>query len=86
MEKYVPEIDYRFQLVHECLCTNTNIVLYIVGTTKIEYIAIIMFSNNFLASYRVLLDTIKEKYLGWLFKNNLMEEFDYDLKSYQILI
>jgi hypothetical protein len=60
---YIPEIDYPFQVLHECLCSGTNICIYVIATTKIEYILIICFHLEVLNSYYKLLQQVKKRYL-----------------------
>ncbi len=79
--KFIPEIDYRFQILHECLCTATNICMYIVATTKIEYILIICFKQEVLDNYCLILKELKKRFLKWMFIDEDMTIFDLYLKN-----
>jgi hypothetical protein len=79
--KYVPEIDYRLQVVHEALCSNTNVLLYVVASTKIEYVCILLFSGEFLSAYRNMLLFVQYRYLSWMFIPNEPDESETDVRG-----
>lgn len=79
--KAVPEPDYRMQIIHELVCTNSAALCFVVATTKIEFCLICLAPTSICEAYSNMLEHIRSKYLSWMFipgTNN----FDKELSNF----
>jgi hypothetical protein len=68
----IPNIDYRCQVIHECVTCKTQKGIYAVATTQVEYVLIVIVHSDVSQAYRGL---VRNDYLDWIF---IPDTNDYD--------
>lgn len=76
----VPNVEYRCQLLHECVTCKTPVACYTVATTSIEFVLILIVPLPIIEAYRSFTHVVRSKYLYWLFKQHT-NDFDKALTS-----
>jgi hypothetical protein len=71
----VANVDYRCQILHECVTCNASVGCYAVGTTQVEFVVIVIVPPTFRMAYNGFTGMVRTRYLNWLFKPN-SNEFD----------
>jgi hypothetical protein len=71
----IPSIDYRCQVVHECVICKTPVAVYAAATTQVEFVVIVIVPSLISMAYRSFTNLIREEYMDWLFKPGT-NEFD----------
>lgn len=74
-------MDFRFQLLHEVACTNTIVSIFVVASTKTEYVVIGLFPEETIEDYKKCLSFVKSEHLRWMFSENDIQKFDYTLSN-----
>jgi hypothetical protein len=57
----IPNIDYRCQVLHECITCNTAAACYAVATTKVEFVLIGLVSLVMSVAYRCFTTVVRKK-------------------------
>jgi hypothetical protein len=71
----IPNIDYRCQVLHECVTCKTDVGIYAVATTRIEFVLIVIVPSQLQLAYREFTNHVRNEHLPWLFNPN---SNDYD--------
>jgi hypothetical protein len=65
----IPNVDYRCQVLHEAVVCNVPFAIYVVATTAIEFVLILLIPPALSLEYTRLTEYIRDNHLYWLFKN-----------------
>jgi hypothetical protein len=57
----IPNIDYRCQVLHECVNCKTNVGIYAVATTRIAFVLIVIVSSQLQLAYREYTNLVRKE-------------------------
>jgi hypothetical protein len=77
--KAIPNVDYRCQVLHESVTCNTELALYAVATTAVEFVLIVIVPSVVRQAYIQFTNLVRKDYLYWLFKPG-SDDFDKKLE------
>jgi hypothetical protein len=63
----IPNIDYRCQVIHECVTCKTQIGIYAVATTQVEYVLVVIVPSDVSQAYTGFTNLVRNDYLDWIF-------------------
>ena len=72
-KKCILETDYCMQITPEALCSNVQVVFFVVGTTSIQFVLICIFPTSLIQAYNDCLQFIQTTYLSWMFEEGSTE-------------
>ena len=61
----MPEVDYRMQGLHEHVIVNCGAVLFVVGTSCIEYAVVVVMPRSMINAYLSIVKFVERKHLFW---------------------
>jgi hypothetical protein len=61
-------VDYRCQVIHECVTCKTPVACYTVATTCIEFVLILIVPSTLIEPHRSFKSLVRTNYMNWLFK------------------